>query len=95
MVDSWMVAHRDRDAVFHKRFIEDLTYFISTDRKLAVRLLEMVQAIMRDPFIGIGKPEPLKKLGANVWSRRLTDEHRIVYVIRDDRIYFSQARYHY
>jgi len=50
---------------------------------------------MRDPFVGIGKPEALKHLGPNVWSRRLTGEHRIVYLVRDDRIDFLQARYHY
>lgn len=49
----------------------------------------------RDPFGGIGKPEPLKHLGPNVWSRRLTAEHRIVYLVRDDRIDFLQGRYHY
>ena len=50
---------------------------------------------MRDPFTGIGKPEPLKHLGPNLWSRRLTGEHRIVYLVREDRIDFVQARYHY
>jgi len=50
---------------------------------------------MRDPFTGVGKPERLKHLGPDVWSRRLTGEHRIVYLVRDDRIDFLQARYHY
>jgi toxin YoeB len=50
---------------------------------------------MRDPFAGIGKPELLKHLGPNVLSRRLTAEHRIVYLVRDDRIDFLQGRYHY
>ena len=50
---------------------------------------------MRDPFAGIGKPEPLKHLGPNVWSRRLTAEDRVVYLVRDDRIDFLQGRYHY
>ena len=50
---------------------------------------------MREPFTGIGKPEPLKYLGAGVWSRRITQEHRLVYVVTDDRIDFAQARYHY
>jgi toxin YoeB len=84
-----------REAVFHQRFIEDLTYFVSTDRKLALRLLGLITAILRDPVVGIGKPEPLKRLGADVWSRRLTDEHRVVYVVKHDRITFVQARFHY
>jgi Txe/YoeB family toxin of toxin-antitoxin system len=53
------------------------------------------KAVIRDPFGGLGKPEPLKHLGPNVWSRRLTAEHRTVYLVRDDRIDFLQGRYHY
>jgi toxin YoeB len=68
---------------------------VETDRRLALRALELVEAILRDPFTGIGKPEPLKYLAQGVWSRRLTQEHRIVYLVRDDRIDFLQARYHY
>jgi toxin YoeB len=89
-----MVAHA-REAVFQIQFIEDLSYFVANERKLALRLLELVQGILRDPFTGIGKPEPLKRLGPGAWSRRLTDEHRIVYLVKHDRIYFLQARYHY
>lgn len=55
----------------------------------------MVEAVLRDPFRGIGKPEPLKYLGPDVWSRRITQEHRLVYVVSVDRIDFIQARYHY
>jgi toxin YoeB len=60
-----------------------------------LRTLDLVEAILRDPFRGIGKPEPLKHLGAGVWSRRLTQEHRLVYLVSDDRIDFLQTRYHY
>ena len=74
---------------------DDLGFFIANDRKLALRLVDLVQAILREPFNGIGKPEPLKRLGSNVWSRRLTDEHRLVYFVSRDRIQFLQARYHY
>ena len=90
-----MAAAETREAVFHPRFIQDLAYFVANDGKLALRLLDLVQAILRDPFVGIGKPEPLKRLGADVWSRRLTDEHRIVYLVKQDRVHFLQARYHY
>lgn len=84
-----------RDAVFHLEFIEDLRYWVETDRKLALRSMDLIEAILRDPFQGIGKPEPLKYLAPGVWSRRLTQEHRIVYQVQDDRINFLQARYHY
>jgi toxin YoeB len=55
----------------------------------------MVETVIRDPFTGVGKPEPIKHLGANVWSRRITQEHRLVYLVRDDRIDFLMCRYHY
>jgi toxin YoeB len=84
-----------REAVFQPEFRDDLRYWIRTDRKNALRAFDLIEAIMRDPFEGIGKPEPLKYLMARVWSRRLTEEHRIVYLVRNDRIDFLQARYHY
>jgi len=84
-----------RDAVFQPEFREDLRYWVEVDRKTAPRALTLVEAILRDPFSGIGKPEPLKYLGPGLWSRRLTQEHRIVYLVSDDRIDFLQARYHY
>ena len=55
----------------------------------------LMQAILHDPFDGIGKPEPLKYLGADIWSRRITQEHRCVYLVRSDRVEFLQGRYHY
>ena|SRR5579872_6371316 len=87
--------HPSRQAVFHPEFREDLRYWVSTNHRLAMRALEIVEAIMRDPFTGIGKPERLKYLGADVWSRRLTEEHRIVYRVSHEHIDFLQARYHY
>ena len=89
------MTRRERDAVFQPEFIEDLRFWVETDRKLALRALDLVEAILRDPFHGIGKPEPLKYLAPDAWSRRLTREHRIVYLVRADRIDFLQARYHY
>jgi toxin YoeB len=82
-------------AAFHPEFIEDLRYWVETDRKVALRALDLIEAVMRDPFVGIGKPEPLKYLLAGAWSRRLTQEHRIVYLVSEARIDFLQARYHY
>lgn len=84
-----------RDAFFRREFLEDLRYWVENDRKTALRALAVVEAILRDPFSGIGKAEPLKYLAPGVWSRRLTQEHRIVYLVRDRRIDFLQARYHY
>jgi toxin YoeB len=89
------VDKRQRDAVFHPEFREDLRYWVKTNRKVALRALAIVEDILRDPFTGIGKPEPLKYLTEGVWSRRLTQEHRIVYLVSQDRVDFLQARYHY
>ena len=81
--------------VFHPEFREDLRYWVTTDRRVALRALDLVEAVLRDPFLGLGKPEPLKYLGADVWSRRLTQEHRLVYLVSHERIEFLQCRYHY
>ncbi len=86
---------KNREAVFDPDFLKDLRYWMRADRKNAVRVLEIVLDVLRDPFTGLGKPEPLKYLGPNIWSRRLSLEHRVVYLVRDDRIDFLQARYHY
>ncbi|MDM7993102.1 MAG: Txe/YoeB family addiction module toxin [Candidatus Fermentibacter sp.] len=85
----------ERLAIFHPEFIEDLEYWVETERKVALRTLTIVQAVLRDPFTGIGKPEPLKYLAEGAWSRRLTQEHRVVYLVRKERIDFLQCRYHY
>ena len=89
------MKNKQRDTVFQPEFHEDLHYWVQTDRKVALRAFDLIEAIVRDPFTGIGKPEPLKYLSSGTWSRRLTQEHRIVYLVRDDRIDFLQARYHY
>ncbi|MDQ3586204.1 MAG: Txe/YoeB family addiction module toxin [Acidobacteriota bacterium] len=81
--------------MFHPEFRQDLRYWVETDRKIAVRAFDLIEAVMRDPFAGIGKPEPLKYLVSGAWSRRLTQEHRIVYLVSATRIDFLQARYHY
>ncbi len=86
---------KQRESIFQPEFLEDLRYWVETDRKVALRAFDLIEAIMRDPFTGIGKPEPLKYLASGAWSRRLTQEHRIVYLVRNDRIDFLQARYHY
>jgi len=82
-------------AVFHPEFRDDLRYWVATDRKLALRAFTLIEEIMRDPFKGIGKPELLEFLDPNTWSRRLNQEHRIVYRVIKGQIDFLQARYHY
>jgi len=89
------VPPNERAAVFHPEFREDLRWWVRTHRKTALRVLDLVEAVLRDPFQGLGKPEPLKYLDPNVWSRRITQEHRLVYRVTADRVDFLQARYHY
>lgn len=88
-------SSESRVAVFHPEFREDIRHWVETDRKIALRAFDLNEAILRDPFTGTGKPEPLKYLAEGAWSRRLTQEHRVVYLVRSDRIDFLQARYHY
>ena len=88
-------ARARREASFQPEFLEDLRYWVETDRKIALRAFDLIEATIRDPFQGIGKPEPLKFLAPGTWSRRLTQEHRIVYLVRAAQIDFLQARYHY
>ena len=79
---------KNRGIIFDQQFREDLRYWYKIDKKLAFRILDLIEAITLDPFSGIGKPEPLKYFEANTWSRRINQEHRLVYRILDDRIEF-------
>jgi toxin YoeB len=85
----------EREAVFHPTFREDLRYWVEADRNIALRIFQLMEAVLRDPFRGIGNPEPLKHIVAGAWSRRITQEHRLVYRVSATRIDFLQARYHY
>lgn len=84
-----------KGCVLIRQFREDLAYWIKQDRKVASRILELVENTLETPFKGLGKPEPLRHGKSNIWSRRITQEHRLVYRVTDDRIEFLQARYHY
>ena len=84
-----------RAAVFHPEFLDDLRYWVKSERSTALRILDLVETALRDPYAGIGKPEPLRHVLAACWSRRITQEHRLVYRVTDERIDFLQARYHY
>ncbi|MEA2561168.1 MAG: toxin YoeB [Acidobacteriota bacterium] len=86
---------KERLAVFQPQFRDDLRYWVETNRKIALKVLELVEASLRDPFSGLGKPEPLKHVLAGTWSRRLNQEHRLVYLVIEDRVVFLQCRYHY
>lgn len=86
---------KDKLSVFSPEFLEDLAFWINVERKTTSKTLELVNHVMRDPFRGIGKPEPLKNVGSDVWSRRITGEHRLVFVVLNDRIEFIQCRLHY
>jgi len=85
----------ERDAVFHREFVEDLRFWVKVDRKTALRILDLIEATLRDPLHGAGKPEPLRFGLAGCWSRRINLEHRIVYKVSPGRVDFLQARYHY
>ena len=90
-----MPVRAEREAIFHPEFRQDLGFWLEADRKIAARVLDLVEAVMRAPFTGIGKPEPLKFVLAECWSRRITQEHRLGYRVAQNRIDFLQARYHY
>ena len=81
--------------IFAEEAWEDYLYWQKQDRKMVERINKLVQEIQRDPFGGIGKPEPLKHALAGFWSRRITDEHRIVYKVEGSALLIAQLRYHY
>lgn len=81
--------------VFAENAWEDYLYWQRTDKNLLKRINSLIKAIQRDPFEGIGKPEPLQHALSGYWSRRINDEHRIVYKIDDNAILIAQLRYHY
>jgi len=76
-------------------FFEDLQWWVKTQPRIAKKILELVDDINRTPFAGMGKPERLKFLEGNPWSRRITEEHRLVYRVDAACIYLLQCRYHY
>ncbi len=74
---------------------EDYLYWQKYDKTVLKRINELIKDTLRDPFHGIGKPEPLKENLRGYWSRRITDEHRLVYTVLSDRLHIIQCRYHY
>ena len=81
--------------IFSEHAWEDYLYWQRTDRKILQRINTLIRESQRTPFAGIGKPEPLKHGMSGYWSRRITDEHRMVYQVEADALYIAQLRYHY
>lgn len=81
--------------VFSPTAWDDYQYWISTDRAMVKRINSLIKDIQRDNFGGIGKPEALKHALSGFWSRRINDEHRLVYRIRDGQLEIAQLRFHY
>ena len=81
--------------IFSETAWDDYQYWIKTDKKILKRMNALIQDIQRLPFSGIGKPEMLKHGLSGYWSRRINDEHRIIYKVEDDSVFIAQARYHY
>lgn len=81
--------------VFSDEAWEDYLYWQKQDRKMVERINKLIQEVKRDPFSGVGKPEPLKHALAGFWSRRITDEHRMVYRVEGESLQIAQLRYHY
>lgn len=84
-----------RQLAFDRHGWDDYTYWQSQDRKTLRRVNALIADLIRDPFTGIGKPEPLKHILAGAWSRRIDDANRIVYLVTDTHIVILQARDHY
>ena len=81
--------------VFAEAAWQDYLYWQANDKPMVQRINKLIQDIQREPFTGIGKPEPLKHALSGVWSRRINDEHRIVYKVENDSLLIAQLRYHY
>ncbi|MCH2039672.1 Txe/YoeB family addiction module toxin [Bacterioplanoides sp.] len=81
--------------IFSSKAWESYLYWQSTDKKMLKRINALIKEIQRTPFEGTGKPEPLKHGLAGYWSRRINDEHRLVYKVEDGAVLIAQLRYHY
>jgi toxin YoeB len=81
--------------IFSERAWEDYLYWQKTDKKLLQRINALIESIQRTPFEGIGKPEPLKHQLSGYWSRRVNEEHRLIYKVESDAVLIAQIKYHY
>jgi toxin YoeB len=83
------------DLVWQTNAWEDYIYWQNSDKKILQRINELIKDSLRNPFKGLGKPEPLKGNLAGCWSRRINDEHRLVYFVKESKIHILQCRFHY
>ena len=81
--------------IFSEHAWEDYLFWQQTDKAMLKRVNRMIEETMRTPFEGIGKPEPLRHGFAGYWSRRISDEHRMIYKVEGDLLHIAQLRYHY
>lgn len=81
--------------VFAEEAWEDYLYWQRQDRKMVERINKLITEVARDPYAGVGKPEPLKHALSGYWSRRITDEHRMVYRVEGQSLWIVQLRFHY
>ena len=81
--------------IFAEAAWQDYCYWQTQDKQMLKRINQLIQEIQREPFTGIGKPEPLKHALSGYWSRRINDEHRIVYKVENDALLIAQLRHHY
>jgi len=81
--------------VFVEESWEDYVYWQQTDKKMVLKINELLKEISRNPFSGTGKPEPLKYKYKGFWSRRINEEHRLIYQVKENEIYIAKCRYHY
>jgi len=84
-----------RRIIFEASAFDDFTYWAREDKKIYTRIIRLIEDIQRSPFAGIGKPEPLRYELSGFWSRRIDDEHRLVYKVSDDDVIIAACRYHY
>ena len=92
---SPVVPTEERQAIVYRQFRQDLAWWIGSNPRTALRVMRLVEEVVRDPFAGAGKPEALKQRSSGEWSRRITDADRLVYLVRGATIYFVTARWHY
>jgi toxin YoeB len=81
--------------IFAEEAWEDYLYWLQQDRRMVERINKLIRETQRQPFAGMGKPEPLKHALSGFWSRRITDEHRMVYRVESDALMIAQLRFHY
>jgi toxin YoeB len=89
------VPREDRQAIVFSQFRQDLAWWIRSNPRTALRVMRLIEEIVRDPFFGTGKPEGLKHDKPGQWSRRITDADRLIYLVHGAAVYFLTARWHY